>query len=90
MKPHYTQSTNMLSSAPKSDYKRVATNTEPAPAVKPRYNSTDEMRAEFGDYRVNKAPEGNLCDSNVAKSVASDVVTNDPYTEQASNKNEGY
>lgn len=39
--------------------------TEPVNTVKPRYANTDEMVAEFGDYRVNNETN-TLSDSKVA------------------------
>ncbi len=47
-----------------------------------RYASTDEMRSEFGDYRVNKELP-TLNDASVPDPIADDMVTNDPYCIQA-------
>lgn len=47
----------------------------------PRYASTDEMRSEFGDYRVSDNTE-NLSDSQTPDPIAEDIAKNDPSTEQ--------
>lgn len=48
----------------------------------PRYASTDEMRSEFGDYRVNLETD-NLTDTQKPTDVGSDVAKNDPFANEA-------
>lgn len=48
------------------------------PESQERYASVEEMRSEFGSYRVNSEVE-NLKDSAIADSPSSDEVVDDPF-----------
>lgn len=92
MQPNYTQGTDPLSSAPKNQ-PLGSDNADTAPATVERYASVDEMRAEFGSYRVNAAVE-NLCDSSKDYPVVDPVPfpplkNQSPFNEQSETP-EGY
>ncbi len=80
MPPKYTQGTDPLSNAPK-DNTNPGGNSSTDWSSTPRYSSIDEMRAEFGDYRVNKEDE-KLSDASIKEPIADDMVTNDPFKTQ--------
>lgn len=53
----------------------------------PRYANLEEFRAEFGSYRVNKSVD-NVMTKEEFGDVKAKMVTNDPFTADATNQPE--
>ncbi len=61
---------DLLSNSPAGTKPKAVDNDTSASAPVARYSSTDDMRREFGDYRVNTNTD-NLCDSASSKEYGS-------------------